>query len=492
LSPRARLPAWPLTWATLWLVASSLYLAVRYEPFSPDSYVYVAAAQQALETGSFSLPFAPTTAMSVPVPLSAWPPGYPALVALATKAGLDPWVAATCVSAISMVLLFVAAAVWLARRPGGWAGLGLAGACSMTAVVSVTAWSEGPFVLALAGAIASLAWLCEPDHRLSWPAALFFCGALATALLIRHACWFVLPAFAWHIQRRRSTTRPLAAGSIALACVPAAAWLWRHSPMGLDAMAALEPWRMIRSSGQTAAALGKLVMAPWLGPEPWLAFPGVLVICGLGVLQWRTRETQSSFSRLLWLSGWSLLAGTWIVGLANPASFFATDRLLWPGWVFLALAVGTSLRPGHAHGYRVALVFLLLSHSAGVIRLPLLEPRPPLPKQDFHATRQLLSDQLVVSNEAWRAWHLWGVSGYYLPRAHQGGRVLSPDTLARWAALRNVNFLLWFEDGLTQAESVLRYGPVAEAGHGVAPDVLELVAEDSICHTYRIRSAGAP
>jgi hypothetical protein len=193
----------------------------------------------------------------------------------------------------------------------------------------------------------------------------------------------------------------------------------------------------------------------------------------------------------LWPTGWWLLGGTWLVGLANPASFFATDRLLWPAWVFLALAVGTSLRPGHAHGYRVALVLLLFSQSAGVIRLPFLEPRSPLPKQDFQATRQLLSNQVVVSNETWRAWHLWGVAGYVLPRAPEGRGVLSPDTLAQWAARRNVNFLLWFEDGLSDSESVRRFGPLAEAVQGRPSNVLELVAEDSICHTYRIRSAGS-
>lgn len=492
MNVRAGQPAWPLIWAALWLCASSAYLAVLYDPFTPDSYVYVAAAGQALETGRFDLPFAPSNATSVPVPLAAWPPGYPALIALVSATGLDPWVAARCVAATLTFLAIALGALWLARQPGGWTGLALALGCSTTAVISVTAWSEGPFLLALGGAVAAYAILVEAERDRSWLAILGFVVCFACALLIRHAGWFIIPALLWHVLRRPNRRRWIALAAIGLASLPAGLWMWSHTPPGPEAGLTLEPWRILRSTGQTAAAFGKLVVAPWSGPGVWLAVPGALAIGALGLFQWRTRREQRLLSRLLWLVGWSLLFGTWLVGLANPATFFATDRLLWPAWCFLALALGTSLPPVPSRIPGVAFALVLLTQTAGTILTPSLEPRPKSAKQHFQVSHQLLANQIVVSNEPWRAWRLWGARGYYLPRARHGHDVFGPDSLQAWAARRQVGILVWFKDGLTESQSVECFGGLARAGYGKPPAVLELVAEDAICHTYGIRSAGAP
>lgn len=476
----------PLAWAVIWWLASCIYLAFLYQPFTPDSYVYVAAARTALDSGHFGLPFASTEALTLPAPLSNWPPGYPALIALASTFGLDPWTAARWVAALCVSLVVLLGALWLKDKPGAHLGLAVACVCNMTSLVATTAWSEGLFVLSLGLAFAGvIVWNSNNATRLApW----LICLGLACALFTRHAGWFVVPVIACHTLRTNQG-RLARWGVILLAVLPAAVWVALHAP-GIESDFTFSMHRLVRSTGETAASFGKLVVAPW---SDWVfaqALFGAGVLCGLVVLQWRTRPSQSAFSRLAWHLGWSLVLGTWLVGVANPASFFVTDRLVWPGWAFLALAAGSSLRLHQSRAPLLVFALVIVTQTAGVIRLPDLEPRRLDSKQDFQHSGKLLANQVVVSNEAWRAWRLAGCSGYYLPRTSTGANTFAPDTLVAWSSRRGVRYLVWFHDGLGETESLRRYGPLSASGYGKPPADLELVARDPACDTYLIQGTG--
>lgn len=167
----AVLAAWP---ALLVLLATA-----RGPGISIDSVSYVSAAQSFASTGGF-------TAFDG-LPLTIFPTGYPALLALLTRVGLSLDAAVVGLNVVCVVLIVLGAYV-LARlvlRSEGWA-LGVAAFASLLAATVRTAsyaWSEGPFtVLALAALLVAVRMIERRSRSWGWVIALGILVSLACTM----------------------------------------------------------------------------------------------------------------------------------------------------------------------------------------------------------------------------------------------------------------------------------------------------------------------
>jgi len=471
-----------------WFVAGMIYFAATYVPVSADSYAYVAAALSLIEQGQFTLPFAEVSATSLPVPYSAWPPAFPALIGVFHLVGLDAWLAARIIAALS-----VACAMWLMSRTlsnfrGGWLAVVFATCSCTTLVVAFTAWSEGPFLLALVALWSGLVrWLESEGASLS--ALHLALVGLTLAPLFRYAGLFCVPVAVWCIVRRaQPRQRGRAIVLTILALLPVSAWLLRNLASGLSVRGGTPaPPSWWRAFAELPHGLGGVALFPTLD-IPWAQLAAGLVLLATAWLTMRRVRSTSGWeacSVATWL-GLSLLAGTVVsrfIGMAGPL----TLRLVWPG-CFLLL-VGLTLALTHAMSRRsiwALLVAYLVIQSVGVLRYPGSRPRAEMTMDHFQVPSQPTAQQAFVSNAPWRVWAATGRPGYYLPRRHLQGTVLSGDSLAYWAASRGVHYLLWLADGLSHEQGLAQFGPLAALSLGRDTLGLQLVRSDSLYHTYRI------
>ncbi len=181
--PRARLRSPVVTLLALLLVVVAVAAWWWTSPRMlevVDSAGYIGAADNLADGRGLTTPFALATERAGPaqqvswgteIPLSEWPPGYPAALAVVGSAGLSAFDAARVISVVGLIGLGAASfgALWLATRSGGVAVIG-------TVLVMVGHTTEtylGPGApLGWSGVIAS--------ERLFLPLAL---GALVVAAL---------------------------------------------------------------------------------------------------------------------------------------------------------------------------------------------------------------------------------------------------------------------------------------------------------------------
>jgi hypothetical protein len=471
-----------------WLVAGVLYFVATYVPVTADSYAYVAAALSFVEQGQFTLPFAEASATSLPVPYSAWPPAFPALIGLFHLVVPDAWLAARIITALSVACAVLIICRTLSVTRGGWPAVAFSTCSCMTLVVAFTAWSEGPFLLALVALWSGLARWLESEGASSSALYLALAG-LTLAPLFRYAGLFCVPVAVWFLARwARPRQRRQVTFSTILALLPVSVWLLRNTVLGLSARGGTPaPPSWWRAFAELPHGLGGVAFFPAVD-IPWAQIAGgMVVLAAAGIAMRRTRVTTGSETSVvaLWL-GFSLLAGTVVsrfVGMAGPL----TDRLVWPG--FFLLLLGLILALTHSLSRRstwALLIAYILIQGGGVLRYPGARPRAEMTMDHFQVPSQPTGQQAFVSNAPWRVWAATGRSGYYLPRLHLHGHVLSPDTLSHWAASRGVHYLLWLAEEMSPEQAYVQFGPLAALSRGSDTLGLRLVRSDSLYHTYQI------
>jgi hypothetical protein len=281
-------------------VAGALLIGAALVPYgpgiTPDSVHYLSAAANLRQGLGYATSVMPWDG-PLPYPLAAWPPLYPAVLAVVTGlAGTNagPWV---------LNALLLAASAWLATRSAE--PMPLLGALILLAspaVIGVHAyvWSEPLFLLLV------LLALRAQERMLAEPGAGHLAGAAALAglaCLTRYLGVTLAVSGALTLVVRR---RPLQALSYAaLSVAPLGLWLLRNRSVagtftgrrGAGGEGVLEPVRqaldtlggwLVPMDGR-AAHLGALVLAAvvlaWAlrggmgrAALPWLAFVGVYLV----------------------------------------------------------------------------------------------------------------------------------------------------------------------------------------------------------------------
>lgn len=317
---------------------------------SPDSAVYIGAAQNLLSGRGLTVPFGG----QLDDPLTHFPPLYPILLA-----GLGQWAGGPVAAARWLVAALFGANVLLAavmvantRPTAGWAPLAGAGlllvAPTMVSLHSM-AWSEPLFLLL---GFSGLLLLAVYQERGRWPALLAAGALLGLATVTRYAgvafvaagvlALLVLPGR----PRRARLAGALALGAVGLA--PLLAWSARNlalagsatsreiafHPIGLgharQALDTLAGWLLLPLEASTAVKLGVLlalvggiaVIAAWRWRQPGTAARGS-----------RLGATLAAWPALIWLL--ILFSVVYVVFLAGSISFVDAntpldDRILSP------------------------------------------------------------------------------------------------------------------------------------------------------------------
>ena len=451
-------------------------MLTEYSPFSPDSYVYVAAATSLTENGTLTVPFAPTTATALPVPYAAWPPGYPASIALLAQTGMSIGAAARMLSAFGLLAGFLLFWRFTRHTTGAALAFFLVAVSSQTATIGITAWSEGLFFAAVMGSAWAISkWLQGTPGRMRflWIAA----GCAAVAIQMRYAGVFLIPALIWitwlrglRLQRIAGTCLHLLAG------VPLLLWFIRNTNVAANwrggSTTSPEWWR---SPGELGLSVARLCGVPDSGIPALGAVVGALLLAALAALLYRRRSQMANDPAVLVSIAFflALTAGT-VLARALGHLWILDARMMWPAWafaIFLGVRAGSSfLHRGHRWPVALMIVWMSLqtfslsqspsreAFASGIaqneeFRFPNRRADPLLGNRGWTAG-------LLLCNRGWTAWHLTGQANYYLPFAHYRGEIFHPDTLFQWAERRGVRNALWIDENRSDEEIEALYGPL--------------------------------
>jgi len=460
-----RPPRIGLVASLIWLLLAGTALWRWYYPFSSDSFAYVAAAISVVAQGHLTLPFATAAATSLPIPFTGWPAGYPLVIAMATRVFSDPWTAARVVSLTGLIM---AVLIWVRatrHKTGGVPAVVALAACSMTAVIAVTAWSEGPFLACVIGAWWSLSAWIECDHRQVRHLVLA-AMLLGLAAQFRYAGLFLVPGYLY-LTWRHGMRMERATGIMALvvALLPSAVWFYRNQSLA-------ENWRgwsmpapaLWRAPAELCQALGELTILGWLAAPRIQAVAGaaVVIACVILLVRGARRDTLRPTVYAALVFAVPLLLGPAIARGLGWAGF-VTARLIWPALPFAALAVFGALEQS-VRTRRLLLwvaAVYLAAQTATVVRTPQLHPRWETQFEDFKIPETAMPAGPLLANRGWLAWKATGRSCYVLALRYRGEAELSPDTLYRWARTRGVRQVLWFDEGRGQDGLDRIYGPIA-------------------------------
>ena len=452
----------------LWLLGFTAFLAFSYYPFTPDSFAYVGAARSLAEAGRLLQPFAETTAAFVPVPYTAWPPGYPVAIALLSGLVGDSWLAARLLSVIGILAaaaLFFRAVHGRVNGPVAWL---LFATAALTAVAAATAWSEGPFAACVIATWVLLdRWHRSRRPRLRW---LFLASCLVgAAVMFRNAGLFLLAPMLYLGWRRPLWVDRFTATSAALlAAIPAFLWFARNAAVSEHwrGWQALQPvwWR---APAELCAATGELIVLPWSTHAPLQAVFGAMILVLLAFTAFgrlrprsvgRKTETVAAFAL-------ALLAGP-AVARATGASWIVDARLIWPALPFIALILAQA---GWRRSRRtvfagtVLLAFFLSTQAAGILSLPYLHPRWEGKQEAVRLPVDLEPGEAILANRGWILWKSTGHPAYNMPLSYRSAATLAPDSLAEWARKRGVRYLVWQNEDRAEAEMEDLYGQIAGA-----------------------------
>jgi hypothetical protein len=455
--------------ALAWLAAAGGYLLSIYSPFSPDSWVYLAAASSLSNTGSLTLPFAPTDAASLPAPYSAWPPGYPALIALLATTGMSFASASRLLSAAGLLggLFFTWRLVRTSKT--GSLTLFLIVVSSLTATIGITAWSEGLFFAMMMGsAWAMYRWVSDSSTQMRhlWVAALF---AMA-AMQLRYAGLFLIPAMIWITWQRGLRLQKWAGTCLhLLSGVPLLLWFIRNSNLASNWRGGdtthIEWWR---APAELCLSISRLCAIPDLGHAALGSMIGasLLALGAAGVYQCRRRSADKDPVAHIAIAFFLALALGSMLARALGHMWILDARIMWPAWIF-AVILGMRAAPAWIHIGRRAMVataiIWLVLQSAFLLNYPLrsVHPEARVASSSVHLPSNI--EGPILCNDGWTAWHLTGRANFYLSRAYYGQRVFSPDTLHAWSAHRGVQIALWIDHAQSEKDIEAMYGPLGLA-----------------------------
>lgn len=450
--------------ALAWLLAAGVFMLARFSPFSPDSYVYVAAASSLTQNGTLTIPFAPTTAHDLPVPYAAWPPGYPASIALLAQTGMSIGIASRLLSALGLLgglLLF-----WRFTRDikGAALGLFLVAVSSQTATIGITAWSEGLFFGALMGSAWAMSkWLGGSAGRMRflWIAA----GCAAVAIQMRYAGLFLIPALIWITWLRGLRLQRIAGTCLhLLALAPLGLWFLRNSNVAMNWRGGLTTqadwWRAPAELGLSVA---RLCGIPFLESPVSGAVAGALILTALGALLYHNRSRLSDPSTLVSMAFFLALTSGTVLARALGHLWILDARTMWPAWAFAVFLGVRAVSSSSTHrGPRWPVTVMIIWMTLQTVSLIQSPPReaPEFGVAHYSEFRTHGVDNPMLCNRGWTAWHLTGQTNYYLPFAHYRGDVFHPDSLLEWAARRGVRTALWIDENRSDEEIEALYGPL--------------------------------
>lgn len=277
---------------------------------SPDSRVYLAAAQSVATGHGYA---------DDGVPVTKWPPGYPLAIAAPTLVGLPMlaslrWVDALLFGALAATVGLIA---WCAD--GTTLGAGLAGVIFLTArgigTLGVMAWSES-----LGITLSLLALVLLVRH------AAASAGAMAGAVLTRYALGAFWMAGVAALIMRREPKRALRWAALSVA--PVVVWLARNLAIGGSATHRSLGWHPAPFHDER---MGLAQLGNWVLIKPWtFAISCPVAIVALGLLAWIAWKQRSSLRGLLALAPLVYLAYVWLARtIADPIIPFDT-RILSP------------------------------------------------------------------------------------------------------------------------------------------------------------------
>lgn len=258
------------------LVAIMIWFVSRSGPLlTPDSMSYVGAAHALAEQGQLRVPVGTWDAADSTMVLKQFPPGYPALLAVALHAGVT---SATVVRALNAAAAFalVALTVWLcgAATNDSWP-VRLAAPLMIVAVRAMptalaSAWSEPLFLVAVV--ITLLLMVRYPAQSWTYGTSAALGNAVRYAgvsLLLSAVTWAMWEAYtrqaasleanasrvgAAHAVRRQRIAQAIRAAAIAV--TPGALfnawWLWRARHFGVQTPVATVAWmgNLLAASGE--------------------------------------------------------------------------------------------------------------------------------------------------------------------------------------------------------------------------------------------------
>lgn len=391
----------PLSWC--WLALAVVYFQVTYFPYSPDSYSYIDAAQSLLERGELTVPFAPSYRESLPVPYTAWPPGYPLLIAGLGAAGIDLWSAASVLSILGLVLGLFMFRRLTSEMPGGdWPFL-LVSVSAPTALIGSMAWSEGPFLACVVGAwYAAYKWQADPKQRYLIVGAV----CIAAGMMLRYVGIFLIPAWLWLIWKRGTLRKRMFGTALTgLACLPLAIWTYRNSSLteGWRGAATRAP-ELWRAPAEALRAVGEVTFAPPPVPGEIQAVIGLAAGVAGCLWVWRRRTFPLWRSAMMRTSLPFLFAAVLVLIVARATGRIASvldARLLWPVLPFAAAGIAITISMAEARTAAYARLGLLLYVRPGSCGGPLADNSPELGEGcDEHRTSRVRSLRRTALGES--------------------------------------------------------------------------------------------
>lgn len=357
--------------------ALAIWMTRQGPGLNPDSAYFIAAAR--------SIAAGEGVRTMAGAPLTHFPPGYPAVLALARLGATDPLRAARWIDAALFAALAVTVGV-VAWRASSSARASVAAVCLVLttpdlAALGALALSES---LAIALGLAGLAALATgPDERQrarrTWSAL-----AIAGSILTRYAAGAFWLAGALVLLRRRQW-REAVRWSIVV-WLPVLAWLVRNHVVGHSATHRTVAWHppALADLGTGLATIGKwLLVTPKLAAlAPVAGAVGLIAVAAIGV---RARDGVPS---VLAVGVLAYVASLLLARAVADAMIPFDARLLAPTGIFLAVLAPALLALRWPHG-RVLWLAVALGLAVKA-------------RYELLWGRSAAANGLMFSNVAWR------------------------------------------------------------------------------------------
>jgi len=258
--------------------AAAFFLTSSGAGITPDSVSYVATARNLQEGHGF----ARQRGDGNYVPVTNWPPFFPAVLVLAGLGGTDPLVSARTVNSVLLGLNTLLVGLLVYRRTTGSLGASAFASLLMLSLhdmlkIHVMIWSEPLFLsLTLIGLFALAHYLGKPAWRWLAIASLATAAAFLTRYvgiaLVATGC---LALLLWSGGKGRQKLRDCLAFGV-IACLPAAVWMARNVRVSETATNREFRPRLI---GQRHLFEGLQTVRQWIVPRN-LPFPMRYIVIG--------------------------------------------------------------------------------------------------------------------------------------------------------------------------------------------------------------------
>ncbi|MCC6572329.1 MAG: hypothetical protein IT462_00940 [Planctomycetes bacterium] len=346
-------------------------------------------------------------------PITHWPPGYAAAIAVVSAITNDEVAAARWLNALlfALVIMPLGHLVWHASKSLGAMAL----ACGLYLFfwpfikVSVFIWSEPMFLASTCYALLGVWEYLRKGGRRNLALAT---AAAAMASMTRYAGVAVIAALGACLLMATGSW-PRRVGRAALVCgaaaLPALLWALRNMAVGGTATNRTLGFDLpdVKLANASRTVLNWFIPGPWNLPQPaqMLLFASLCALLGWGLVRWLRGPAQAGDkpdeTRLLVLCC-AIFAGVYGAMLVLAVTFVdrsipMTDRILCPFLLLAICAAGASLgrvlREGklalRAVVFSIALVFFAANVARGVWQIGQLKARTES------------NDELLVRRELW-------------------------------------------------------------------------------------------